>query len=105
MKDLKTPKVTEFEEDFYSTLEALHVIKPELFPKDIDIREDYGIMRSTRRGVAAHALNVKIEPWIIKMMHRWSAERKSDRPSQTMLDTYARLDGVKPTLLRFTAPQ
>ena len=49
--------LSDFEDDFFWPLEELQERGNPLLPMDLDIREEYGIWRSLRRGVTAHAIN------------------------------------------------
>jgi hypothetical protein len=51
---LATPKLHEFEDDFFTVLEKVQSTSL-LIADTIDVRDAYGILRSTRRGVTSHA--------------------------------------------------
>ena len=97
-------KLFEFDDAFYGALEDVQGLRPDLIPATVDVREDYGILRSLRRGVTAHALNMQVDKTLVNAINRWRIERQSDGvPNLDMADSYARLDVLKPTVLRYSA--
>ena len=95
-------KLSDFHDIFYEPLEELQEYRPDIIPDDVDVREAYGILRSLRRGVTAHALNMRIPDAIIASVNRWRTERNNDVPTLDMPSVYARLDYLKPTVLRYS---
>ena len=95
----------EFEEDFYTALERIQE-STDLIPKEDDIRDLYGIMRSGRRGATAHAMNMNIPADDINAFNRWgtelSAQTSGRKPRLDMLKTYAAYKAIRPSLLRFS---
>ena len=81
-----------------STLEGVFEESPHLFPAGIDIREDYGIMRSLRRGVTVHAKNVEFPTELVETINRWRAEYHSDNPSVKTHVKYTQLNYATPQL-------
>jgi hypothetical protein len=51
---LSKPKLHEFEDDLFTVLEMVQSTMSVIGPS-VDVRDLYGILRSTRRGVASHA--------------------------------------------------
>ena len=68
----------------------------------MDVREDFGLAQSERRGVTAHAINMKVDRDLIDAVNRWRSERSSLVPALDMSGMYARLDLLKPTVLLFS---
>lgn len=101
-KLLEVPKMKEFGEDFMNPLEVASTVEPNLFPSKINVREDFGIYRSLRRGSTAHATNVKVRTPVIDSINRWRRERKSDNASLPMRQHYAKLEALIPTLLEYS---
>ena len=86
----------------------------------------FGILRSLRRGVTAHAINMNVEQRLANTVNRWRTEKNSDVPNLCLADVYAsdpqswreeknsdapnlyiadvytRLDILKPTALRYS---
>ena len=97
-------KLFEFDDAFYGVLEDIQGLRPDLIPASVDVREDYGILRSLRRGVTAHALNMKVDKTLVNAINRWRVEKQSiGAPNIDMADSYARLDVIKPTVLRYSS--
>ena len=99
----KVPKLSEFEEDFFLILEKVQELG--YIAKSVDVREEYGIARSTRRGVTTHALNVGVEEKYINAVNRWRKEKDaigSVAKSLGMLGVYTKLDELTPYVLRYS---
>jgi hypothetical protein len=94
--------LSKYEDMFYGMLEDVQVDSSQLIKASVDVREDYGILRSIRRGVTAHAINMKVDRDLIDAVNRWRSERTSLVPALNMSGMYARLDFIKPTVLRFS---
>ena len=97
-------KLFEFEDPFMEILEEVQTQRPDLIPPEVDVREDYGILRSLRRGSCAHATNLQIPQVLINAMNRWRQEYRRDVPKLQMSDHYSRLDALRPTILRYSGP-
>jgi hypothetical protein len=67
---------------------------------EMDIREKFGIMRSTQKGLTGHGINMQIDKDLIKAFNWWRKDLKSGTrvPRLDMVSMYATL----PTLLRST---
>jgi hypothetical protein len=72
---------------------------------DVNIREEYSINRSFRRGSSTHAQNCKVPSSVIEAQNRWrKVERaKGARAKFTMIETYADIEQLIPTLVRYSA--
>jgi hypothetical protein len=100
---LANGKLHEFEELFYSVLEDVHEAKPDLFPEDVNIREDFGILRSLRRGVTTHALNLRLDRELLEAINRWRHEMNSLGLGRLdMPNVYAKLESIKALVLSFS---
>jgi len=104
-RNLKAPRLHEFEEDWYGILENVQRTT-DLIDKKVDVREDAGILRSLRRGVSSHARVVGVDKELIEAVNRWRKEAKSDsgRKHLPMIDQYTELDTLKPLYLKFSKP-
>ena len=102
-RSLDPPRLSEFEDDFYGLLEKVQE-ETELIDKDRNVREDFGILRSLRKGATAHAKNMKVEETDINSFNRWGSEIRSGStlPRLDMINTYANWDALLPSLLRVT---
>ena len=100
---LNPPRLCEFEDDFYGLLEKVQE-ETELIKKELNVREDFGILRSLRKGATAHAKNMRVNEDDINSFNRWgSSIRRGGRlPRLDMINTYANWDALLPTLLRVT---
>jgi hypothetical protein len=94
--------LSKYDDMFYGMLEDVQSECPDLIKPSVDVREDYGILRSERRGVTAHAINMRVDRDLIDAVNRWRSERNSLVPALDMAGMYARIDFLKPTVLRFS---
>jgi hypothetical protein len=101
-RKLKPTKLCEYEDDFFSVLERIQSTT-NMIDKDLDIREEGGILRSIRRGMTAHALNMGINQDLLKAINRWRSETQSiaGHVGVGMVDRYSKLEALKPYFLRF----
>jgi hypothetical protein len=56
---LATPKLHEFEDDWFTVLEKVQATTP-FIENNVEVRKAYGIGRSEWRGVTAHARNMEV---------------------------------------------
>ncbi len=85
----------------YSMLEDAQAERKDLIKPSIDVREDYGIHRSLRRGVTSHALNMDINRALVYSINRWRSKRNSEVARLDMAGSYSRLDSIRPTVLSY----
>ena len=102
-RKLAAPRLVEFEDDWYNVLEKVQR-DTDLIDKDLDLRDKAGILRSLRRGVTAHAINMRVDTDLTRAINRWRTEKKNGdkKPKYEMIDRYADLGALKPTYLRFS---
>jgi hypothetical protein len=102
-RKLSPTKLCEFEHDFYTVLGRVQATT-NLIDKEMDVTEDFGLPRSLRRGLTAHARNMGVSAEWIKAMNRWRSELGSQTgaPRLDMPDTYSALEALKPLFLRIT---
>jgi hypothetical protein len=100
---LKPTRLFEFEHDFFKLLREVQSTT-DLIDGTMDIESSFGIFRSTRRGMTAHARNMKVSKDDLNTFNRWSHEMNSQTgvARLDMADTYSLLDAIKPLLLRVT---
>ena len=69
-----------------------------------DVREEYSINRSCRRGSTTHAQNQGISSAIIQIQNRWSTAEnaKGRRPKFNMLETYSEIRDMVPAMLKYS---
>jgi hypothetical protein len=102
-RKLKPTKLMEYEHDFYKVIEKVQSTS-DLIADDVDVREAYGILRSLRRSVTAHARNMGVPKDLINAINRWRKEANSSTgaPRLDMDDVYAELDALIPLMLRYS---
>lgn len=101
-RNLRVPRLIEFEDDWYSVLENVQH-RTDLIEARVNLREDAGILRTLRRGVTSHATNRRVEEPLIHAINRWRSEKGGTKKSNiAMVDRYAELGTLTPTYLRFS---
>jgi hypothetical protein len=72
--------------------------------RDINIREEYSINRSCRRGSTTHARNQGIPSSTIELQNRWSTKEnaKGRRPKYNMIETYSEIRDMIPAFLKYS---
>jgi hypothetical protein len=100
---LPKPKLHEFEDDFFTVLEMVQSTTSVIGPS-VDVRDLYGILRSTRRGVTSHARNMQLPEDNIKAFNRWGKDlnARSGASRLDMIEVCSKLEALAPTLLRFS---
>jgi hypothetical protein len=102
-RNLNPARLFEFEHDFFRLLREVQSTTT-LIDKTKDVDSEYGILRSSHRGMTAHARNMNVTKDDLKTFNRWSKEMNSQTgmPRLDMPKTYSSLDAIKPLLLRVT---
>ena len=103
-RQLASPKMHEFANDWFSVLEKVQSTSLHI-GDEVDIREAYGLARSERRGVTAHARNMEVSVELLNAVNRWRKEANSatGNPRLDMVDVYTTLEeALLPTVLRFS---
>ena len=72
---------------------------------DIDIREEYSINRSFRRGSSTHAQNVKVSEPHINAQNRWRKTElaKGRKQKFSMIENYGDIEQLIPTLVVYSS--
>ena len=91
--------LSDFDVMFYGLLEELQGPPHNIIDTDVDIREEYGIWRTLRRSVTAHALNQQVDDLLVRTINRWRSDSASSRD---MLEVYAEWEALLPTILRYS---
>jgi len=94
--------LSDYEDMFYLMLEGIQASRPELISPTVDVREDFGLFRSVRRGGTSHALNMDIDEKFVRAMNRWRDEVNSEVLRADIVGAYSRLDTIRPTRLRYS---
>ena len=80
-------------------------IKNELNLSEFNIREDYSINRSFRRGSSTSAQLVGVPKDIVELVNRWKkTERSKGRKAKfSMVDTYTDIELLIPKMVKYSA--
>jgi hypothetical protein len=102
-RKLRPTRMMEFEDDFFRVLERVQATT-DFVPKDICVRDEFGISRSIRRSVTAHARNLQVDRELLEAIARWGKEANTriGVPRLDMVDTYSTLDAIAPLVLEFS---
>jgi hypothetical protein len=102
-RNMLPARLVEFQNDFYGYLEKVQATTG-LISDEMDVRDAYGLRRSTRRGVTAHAKVMHVDSDVIKAVHRWEKElnSRSGFPRLDMIDTYDTLVSLVPLILKYS---
>mmetsp|Transcript_17572 Transcript_17572/g.49643 ORF Transcript_17572/g.49643 Transcript_17572/m.49643 type:complete len:426 (+) Transcript_17572:14374-15651(+) len=101
-RHLRPGKLVEFANDVFLAIERVQLRG--FIADDIDVRDQYGLDRSARRGSTAHARNMQVPLDIINANNRWRVEANSTtgNPRLDMVDVYSALDALLPTVLEYS---
>ena len=94
---------SEFEEGMMLLLESIQA-STNLIPLDVDVRTEYGVYRSLRRGATTHARNCGVKVEDIQMNNRWRKVEaaKGKAASLNIRDHYTEVKLAIKTLIRFS---
>ena len=92
-----------YEATFHEMLIRIQIRLPDLIAPEINVREEYGISRSFRRGSDTHAKNQGVSGLDIDVMNRWRTieSAKGRRPRMNMRDHYSEVRQMLTSLLRY----
>ena len=79
--------------------------KEKLGLQEFDIREDFSINQSFRRGSSMTAQLVQVPTDIIELVNCWKKIEKSkgEKPSFSMMETYADIKILIPKMIKYSA--
>jgi hypothetical protein len=63
--------------------------KTDHIDKELEIREKFGLERSLRRGVSAHARNMGVDKDLIKAINRWNKDPSKGAARLDMIELYS----------------
>ena len=97
-------KQADLQEDFYALMDEVQN-RTKLIDNKVDIREEYGLSRSLRRGSNTHAHNMGVKASQIELNNRW---RKffyagGKRPGMGIRDSYIQIKQAMPALLKYSS--
>ena len=95
-------RLSDFEDKFPEILVDVQDNFPSLIGHDVDVRDEYGIWRSIRRGATLHVTNRKVPKNLIYLINRWRSESDLQGQSSEMLTIYTDLENLIPTLIRYS---
>jgi hypothetical protein len=90
----------EWEGDFMTLLELVQATT-DLIGKEVELRDKFGINRTTRRGATAHARNMKVDEDIIKAVNQWM-KYDAGAARLDIIELYSELNALTPTYLRYS---
>ena len=96
-------KGSDFEDDFHLVLETIQKTTS-LIDNRVNIREEYGLFRSLRRGATTEAHNQGVVDTVIEMNNRWrKVERaKGKKAGLTLSQHYTEMKQAVKVLLKFS---
>jgi hypothetical protein len=102
-RKMRPARLVEFQNDFFNYLELVQATTT-CIGDEVDVRDVYGLGRSTRRGVTAHAKVMHVNANVIKAVHRWERElnSRSGFPRLDMIDSYNTLESLVPWILEYS---
>jgi hypothetical protein len=105
-RKLRPSKMMEFEDDFFRVFERVQDTT-DFVPKDVCVRDELGMSRSSRRSVTAHARNMGIDRELLEAVARWGKEAntKTGVARMDLPDACTALDAIAPQALMFSRGQ
>jgi hypothetical protein len=97
-------KIKAYEEAVMELLEEIQRESPCLIGENVDVRAEYGLGRSWRRGSDSRAMAEDLSTIIINLNNRWRAEEKAKgrQVSRKMLEHYAEVRLLLKTFLGYS---
>ena len=97
-------KSTEMDAEFHSQLERVQDKRPDLIPANVDVREDYSIFRSLRRGSTSRVGELGVPDQIVDLHNRWRKVEigGGQISSSNMRANYTELRLTKKVRLKYT---
>jgi hypothetical protein len=97
---LNSPRMCKWEGGFMAVLEQVQATT-DLIDKELDVRDGYGLGRTTWRGATAHARNMEVDKGFIKAVNR---SMKDDKGAARldMIALYSESEALTPTYLRYS---
>lgn len=98
-------KVVEMDAEFHTQLEIVQASRPDLISSTVDIREDYSVYRSLRRGSTSRVGELGIPDPIVDLHNRWRRVEigGGQISSSNMRATYTELRLTRKVRLKYTA--
>jgi hypothetical protein len=85
-------------------LERVQKKWPSLIPDTVNVKEEFSVYRSLRRGATAEAQNVQVPSEVIEANNRWRKHSRSRglTPGMSMMERYTDAKASVPSLIRFS---
>jgi hypothetical protein len=100
-KRLDPPRLFEMTDDVMTMLEQVQA-RTEHIEDDVEVREKYGLERSLRRGVSAHAPNMGVDKDLIKAVNLWAKDPSKGAARLDMIELYSQAELLTPLYLRYS---
>jgi hypothetical protein len=84
------------------TLLELVQARTECIENELDVRGKYGLERSLRRGVSAHARNMGVNEDLIKAINHWQKDPSKGAARLDMIELYSQAELLTPLYLRYS---
>ena len=96
--------MTFLEENLMEVLDEIQEARSDLIPRDLDIREEYGVFRSFRRGATTEAGNKRVRKSTIELNNSWRKQEASRGKHVTadMVTYYTEIMLAKDARLEFS---
>ena len=97
-------KTIEMDDEFHSQLERVQEKRPDLIPVNVEVREDYSVFRSLRRGSTSRVGELGIPDPIVDLHNRWRKVEigGGQISSSNMRANYTELRLTKKVRLKYT---
>jgi hypothetical protein len=97
-------KAGDLEPNFFDRLDYVKDLAPHLLSSVEDVREEFGVHRSFRRGATSEAVNAGVPPDVIDSNNRWRQVHQAgaSKPSMTMRQHYTDVRLILNHLLKFS---
>jgi hypothetical protein len=76
--DGEQAQMADFEDSIFDKLLEIQTENPGLIPKELDVRESFGLARMFRRGATTRAQNQKVSESDIDWINRWGRQASGD---------------------------
>jgi hypothetical protein len=100
-KRLDPPRLFEVEDEFMTLMEEVQA-NTDAIDDELDVRDRFGLERSLRRGVSAHARNMGVDEDLIKAINRWQKDPLKGAARLDMIELYSQADSLTPLYLRYS---
>jgi len=103
--DGKMMKSLDVDLEFHEALEKVQTEHPQLIEQGLDIRENFSIFRSLRRGSTSRATELKLDDTVVNLHNRWRTVDYlgGQRSSRSMRDYYTSIRLTRAARLEYTS--